>query len=98
MQLKNGNLILSNDERNILHMATMNQIDGQYESTYFLSSLNKIKVSAADIIAEFESKQIPDVSDPLRIELTQQLIDICDLMIERAHDAARVAGQSIEFH
>lgn len=100
MEYDEGNLILTEEERELLVFATMNKIEAQYPAPYFVGSLAEIKAEAeAEArIRLLQSKQDPVEGDQLRVSVLRQLIDICDWMIERGFDAAEAASTTIKLH
>lgn len=96
MKYDKGNLILSEDERELLVFATMNEIDPQYPAPYFVGSMAEVKAEAEARIRLIQSKQDPVDGDQQRISVLRQLIDICGWMIERGLDAAEAANETIK--
>lgn len=95
MEYDKGNLILTEEERELLVFATMDEIDAQYPAPYFVGSLSEIMAEAEARISLLQSRQDPVESDQQRISVLRQLIDIYDWMIERGYDAAEAAGATI---
>lgn len=50
MEYKNGLLILTDGEREILALATMNKVEAQYPASYFMGSMAEIKAGAEERI------------------------------------------------
>lgn len=98
MEYDEGNLILTEEERELLVFATMNKIEAQYPAPYFVGSLVEIKAEAEARIRLLQSRQDPVEGDQLRVSVLRQLIDIRDWMIERGFDAAEAAGATIKLH
>lgn len=96
MKYENGDLILSEEERALLALVTMNKIDAQYPASYFIGSMGEIKAEADEAIRHIQSKQDPDDRDTSRIEIIRHLLAVCDLMIEQGFDAAQAANSIIK--
>lgn len=98
MRYCRGDLILSNVDRALLGFATMKQIELQYQAAYFIGSMLEIKAKTADWLREIELKQKADARDSAKIALLHQILDVCDLMIERGNEAAGAENCVIQMH
>jgi hypothetical protein len=98
MRFFQGDLILSDEDRELLALATMNHIEMQYQASYFIGSMLEIKAQLVDSTEQIKSKQSAEARDSAKMALLNQLLQICDLMIERGHDAARAENSIIQMH
>lgn len=98
MRYCRGDLMLSNEDRELLGFATMNQIEVQYQASYFIGSMLEIKSQAADTIQKNELKQQADARDSAKMGLLHQILEVCDLMILRGHEAAGAENCVIQMH
>src|SRR3989338_1457889 len=69
MEYDEGNLILTEDERELLVFATMKEVEAQYPAPYFMGSLTEIKVEAEARIRLIQSRQDPVEGDQLRVSV-----------------------------
>ena len=97
MKLENGNILLSADEIALLSLAKNEQVDAQYPVEEFIGSMASIKEEAEEYIRETQSK--PDYSehDSLKIGVVQLLIEVCEMMSERAYATVQDAGYTIKW-
>ncbi len=89
MKLENGNILLSADEIALLSLAKNEQVDAQYPVEEFIGSMASIKEEAEEYIRETQSK--PDYSehDSLKIGVVRLLIEVCEMLSERAYDTVK---------
>ncbi len=97
MKLENGNLVLNIDEIKLLSLVTMQQIDPQYTVEEFIGSMASIKAESEEYIRETQSK--PDFSkrDELKIGVTEAVIEVCEMLSERAYSIVQDAGYTIKW-
>ncbi|MFA6203140.1 MAG: hypothetical protein WC710_08110 [Gallionella sp.] len=98
MRYYQGNFILSDEDRELLGFTTMNQIEVQYQATYFIGSMLEIKSQAADTLQKIVLKQQADARDSAKMGLLHQILEVCDLMIVRGHEAAGAEYCVIQMH
>ena len=96
MRYELGNLILSDEDRAILEMATMNPIKEQYLASYFIGSMREIKAGAVEKIDEIKSSPYFDERSPIQLELLKHQMRVCDMMIDRGFEAAKLKNVTIQ--
>lgn len=97
MRYEKGNLILDDADTQFLSMVAMKKADREYPATEFIGSLVQMKGEAEKYIRETEAKQDPDKNDSLRIEVTRLIIEMFEVLTQKAYAAAEMAGHSIRW-
>lgn len=92
MEYDRGNLILTEEERELQVFATMNEIDAQRPVPCFVRSMAEVKAEAEARIRLIQSKQDPVEGDQQRSSVLRHLIDVCDWMIEQGFDIAEAVS------
>ena len=97
MKLENGNLVLSTDEIALLSLAKNEQVNTQYPVEEFIGSMASIKAEAEEFIRVKQAKSDYNERDTLEIGVTQALIEVCEMMSERAYTTVQGAGYTIKW-
>ena len=96
MKYKNGYLTLSDVEAEQLSYMFMTKVELQHHASSFVGEMAEIKSWLGEKLTELESKDIRSYRDQLIIDITQLMIEYCDVMIEKGFDAAKAAGETIK--
>jgi hypothetical protein len=97
MKLENGNLLLSTDEIALLSLAKNEQVDAQYPVEEFIGSMASIKEEAEEYIRETQAKPDCTEHDLLKIGVVRLLIEVCEMLSERAYATVQDAGYTIKW-
>ena len=96
MKYEDGYLILSNLEVKHVTSMLMRTVEQRQHASSFVGTMVEVKTFSWEMIGEIEAKDTRTERDQLIAELLQVLGECCDMMIDKANDAAEVAGCSIK--